>query len=434
MHVARTLRTTALGLAVALVIGSVGVAAAAEAKPTKPGGVTGLAAVVTPHPTSYDVAATWNATANATSYKVALSKSGTTLASATVTTTSWTPTVTTAPGTASLSVRAVAGRRPGKPATISVPLPDVTAPQGSYSSTWDDDTGQATITQDSLTDNLPVSGVTRTVDWGVGSPVDWPTGTTIQHTYPVAAARYTPTVTLEDAAHNVRVVDVPAIVLEDSQAPTGSFSVSPASGWAGFTQVSVTQEGVLADNWSPADHITRSVAWGDGTTTDWTTSDATTHVYATAGTYTPVVTITDEAHNANPVSTSAVQVSTDTGRPKVRLRLPRAKHSVRAWRTLRGTARDAETAVVRVTVKAIEKRAGVWCGYDAVGRRWITARSKARAFARAKAFVLVPGARHRWSAKPAKLRKGTLVYRVRAIDVAKNRSRLVTHRATLTRR
>jgi hypothetical protein len=433
MHVVRTFRMSAAVVAATLAVGAVGTSAA-EAKPTRPGSVSGLAAVVTPHDTSYDVAATWNATPNATSYRVALTKGGTTLASASVKTTSWSKTVTTSPGTASLSVRAVITRKPGKPTSISVVLPDATAPQGSYSSTWDNDTGLATITQDSLTDNVPVSGVTRTVDWGEGAPVAWPTGTTITHTYPVAAARFTPTVTLEDAAHNVAVIDVPAIVLEDSLAPTGSFSVAPATAWARFTTVSVTQQGDLADNWSPTDHIGRSIAWGDGTTTDWTSAVPATHVYATAGSYTPIVTITDEAHNANPVSTSAVQVTADTGRPTVRLKLPRAKHSVRAWRTLRGKATDAETAVATVTLRAVEKRGGSWFGYNAAGHRWVKAGSKAKAFSRATPFVLTTDARHRWAARLARLRKGTLVYKVRATDVAGNRSATVTHRATLTRR
>ena len=52
-----------------------------------------------------------------------------------------------------------------------------------------------------------------------------------------------PTVTLEDAAHNQTVVDVPAVVIKDDEAPTGTFSVAPATGWAALTSVTVTQDG-----------------------------------------------------------------------------------------------------------------------------------------------------------------------------------------------
>jgi hypothetical protein len=435
MHVLRTVRLSAAVLAATLTVGTLGTGAAFAGKPAP--APTGLAATVTAHANgSYDVAASWNASPNATSYRVALTLSGATLSSATVTTTTWTPTVTAAPGNASLSVRAVVGRRPGKTATISVPLPDVTAPRGSYSSTWDNDTGLATITQDSLTDNSPVSGVTRTVSWGEGSPVVWPAGTTtITHTYPVAAKRFTPTVTLEDAAHNVNVVDVPAIVLLDSQAPTGAFAVSPASAWATFTTVTVTQQGALADNWSPPNHITRSVDWGDGTTTDWTSAAPATHLYATAGSYTPVVTITDEAHNANPVSTSGVEVTADTVGPQVRIAAGKPRHSVAAWRTLHGSATDtAGTGVKTVSLKVVEKRGTTWYGYNAVKHTWVKAATRAKAFKRSTTVTRTTNATHHWSLRLRHLTRGTLVAKAWAVDQVANRSVTVSRTATLTRR
>jgi hypothetical protein len=415
-----------------LAVGTVG-ATAAEAKPaTAP---TGLAALVTAHQDgSFGVAATWNAVARATSYRVALKESGTTLASKTVTTTSWSPTVTTSPGNASLSVRAVIARKPGRSATLSVPLPDQVAPQGTYSSAWDNNTGGATITQDSLTDNSPISGVIRTVDWNDGSlPQVWTTGTTLNHSYPLVEKRYVPTVTLEDAALNVRVVDVPAVVINDTEAPTGAFGVGTATAWAKFTSVRVTQSDIN-DNWTPDALIARSVDWGDGTTTAWTTGNSLSHVYATAGSFTPTVTITDEAHNATVVPTSAVTVTADTVGPRVKLVLPTALHSVKTWRTLRGTATDAGTGVKKVSLKAVEKRGGHWYGYNSVQHTWVRAATKAKAFARSKAFSLTTNALHRWSAKLVGLRKGTLVYKVRATDNVANRSAAVVHKARLTAR
>jgi hypothetical protein len=432
MFTLRTLRMPAAVAAAMIAVGTVGAAPAMAGKPAP--APTGLNAEVTPHQNgSYDVATSWNAVANATSYRVTLTKGGTTLSSTTVTATNWTPHVVTTPGNASLSVRGVVGKKPGRIATLTVPLPDGVAPQGSYSSSWNNNTGEATITEDSLTDNLPISGVTRTVDWGVGSPVAWPNGATITHTYSLSEGRYEPKVTLEDAAHNKTVVDVPAIVINDDEAPTGAFSAGPATAWATFTTVTLTQNGALGDNWSPADQISRSVDWGDGTAEDWTTGTTLTHVYAAAGTYQPTVKLTDEAHNTADKPTSDVVVSADTTGPKVKLTLPKPKHSVKAWKKLRGTATDAETGVKSVSLKAVEKRGATWFGYNAATHTWVKAKSKAKAFKKARAFTSTTNAQHRWNARLTKLRKGTLIYKVRATDQVKNRSVTVTHKTTLTK-
>ncbi|HEY2880674.1 PKD domain-containing protein [Nocardioides sp.] len=423
------------GIVLGLVVGAVGTTAA-EAKPSKPGGVTGLAAQVTPGDLTYGVAATWNPVAKATSYRVAITRAGTTLASKTVTTPTWTPVLATTPGTVSLSVRAVIRHQPGKASTISVPLPDVTAPTGIYSSTWDNNTGIATLTQDSLTDDSPTSQVTRMVAWGDGTAaVAWTTGTTLKHTYPLTAARYVPTVTLNDAADNGIVVAVPAVVINDAETPTGTFTAGPASAWAGLTRVRVTQT-ALADNWSPADKITRSVDWGDGATTPWTSGTTLTHVYRTGGTFTPAVTATDEAGNAAILESSAVVVNVDSVAPVVKLLLPkRHRHSVRAWKTLHGTATDtAGTGVKRVRLRVVEKRGGHWYGYRPATNSWVKAASKAKAFARGRGFSLTTNPRHRWAATLSRLTKGTLVYRVSAIDRVGNTSKLVTHTARLTAR
>ena len=85
-----------LGTAAAILAGFALVATAAAvpanaAPPVKPGKVTGLTATVTKTSTGYDVASTWVAATNTTSYQVALVDSlGATLDSGSVTATSWT--------------------------------------------------------------------------------------------------------------------------------------------------------------------------------------------------------------------------------------------------------------------------------------------------------------------------------------------------------
>jgi hypothetical protein len=433
MNGVRTFRMLAGGLTASLLIGAVGTTAA-QAKPTKPGGLTHLTATATPAASgTYTVASSWDAAVGATKYRVAITKGGATLASATVITPSWSPTITSSPGTASLAVTPVAVHRKGSTSSISFTLADVTAPQGSFTSSW---TGtHATITQQTLSDDSGTAGITRTVDWGDGTSVPWTSGTTLNHTY-AGVGRYLPTVTLKDAAGNTGVVAVPAIVIGDTTAPTGTFSVGPITAWAAFTAVTVTQNAVH-DDFSPADHITQSVNWGDGSAPiDWTGTTSVTHVYSAAGSFAPVVTITDEAHNAStPISTSVVVVSADTAAPVLKLLLPKThKRSVNAWKTLRGTATDAPgVGVKQVSLRAVEKRGARWYAYKAATKTWVKAATKAKAFDKAGALSMTTSATHVWAAKLTGLRKGTLVYKVSATDNVGNASSVVTHKATLTR-
>jgi hypothetical protein len=433
MSFARAVRAVAATSVLAMAVGVVTTTSAQAAGKPAPG-PTGLAATVTAHPGGgYDVATSWNAVASATGYRVALTKGGATLSTATVKTTTWSPTVTSTPGNASLSVRAVLGKKPGRASTLTVPLPDDTAPTGAFTSVWDDPTKTATITQSALDDDSGAAGVTRTVTWGDGASSPWASGTTIDHVYP-ALGRYTPTVTLEDAAHNQAVVDVPAIVIGDKVAPTGSFALGGTSAWATLTTVAVTQA-TLADDNSPLANITRTVDWGDGTVADWTGSAPLTHVYAVAGSFAPVVTMTDEAHNSAQATLDTVTVTVDSVGPVVRFVLPKSKHSVRAFTTLKGKATDTGgTGVSKVTVKAVEKRGTAWYGYNAKTKRWVKASSKTRAYGRARAAVVSTGARHLWTVKLSGLRKGTLVYKAFARDRVKNKSATISHQATLTRR
>jgi hypothetical protein len=437
--IVRSFRALATVVAATMAVGMVGTPAA-QAKPTKPGlvTITSATASASSSPGSYAFSSTWTASANATAYKVVLTNAGVTVASTTVSTLGWDENVVTTPGLGTLAVTPVAGHFKGTTVRKNVTFADVTAPRGAYTSTWDNNSGQATITQDSLTDDSPVAQVTRTVNWHetVNSPDEaWTTSAPLTHTYPLTPARYVPTVTLADAAGNTRVVDVPAVVINDKTAPTGAFAAGPANGWAMLTPVTVTQS-TLSDNWSPPTMIARSIDWGDGTITPWATGASVSHVYTTAGSYTPKVTLTDEAHNTSlPIDSSPVVVSADTAAPVVKLLLPRAKHSVRAWKTLRGKATDAAgTGVKNVTLRAIEKRGTRWFAYKTTTRTWVRATTKAKAFAKSGTLTMGTNLRHRWVGKLVGLRKGTLVYKVRATDNVGNVSAALTRSAKLTKR
>lgn len=437
----RTFRVSAGSVAAALLITGVG-ATAADAKPVKPSPAKNLHASATePAIGTYDVAAAWDAASNATSYKISVVSAGTTLATGKVTNLAdpkWDGDVKATPGQVlTVTVRSVAGHVKSRPTSTTLTLRDLIAPSASYTPSWDNTTGDATLTESGLVDDSPVSGVTRTVDWGDGTTTSYAAGAPITHTYaltPAQEVRFAPTVVLQDVAGNSRTVDAPGIVFNDFTAPTGSFTVAPGKAWAKLTKVTVTQT-ALQDDRTPAASITRLVHWGDGTSTAWASGTTVSHVYKSGGSFTPQVTMTDEAHNAATEGTSAVTVKVDSTAPVVKLLLPRKKHSVKAWRTLRGTATDtAGTGVKRVSLRAVEKRSGHWFGYNANTHRWLRAATKAKAFARSRAFALTTNSRHRWAATLAGLRKGTLVYQVWATDKVNNRSVKVTHKTKLTKR
>ena len=418
-----------------------GVSDSAQAKPpVKPGNVTGLSITsMTQEDATYTVEAGWNTATNATSYLVKLtniernrSRSG-----------AGDGPVVRRHHHAS---RGRQGDRLGDPlqrqATWShdrhVRLPSRLHRSGrdlhrSARTTLAD--GNVTVTQTSVSDNLSAPAqLTQSIDWGDGSPNSTGPGTqtTFPHAYPTTPAVHHPVVTLTDGAGN-DVTYTLAAAVNDLSAPTGTFAVSPATGYARWTTVTLTQQ-AIGDNLSAEADIARSVDWGDGPAEPWTTGTTLTHTYDAAGTYDPTVTLTDEANNASaPLATSAVTVTADTVKPVVRLRLPTTnKQSVSKWTTLRGRATDAQTGVRNVRVKVVEKRHGTWYAYRADTGRWATAASQRGAWKKATLSTVTPNGR-RWSVPVKRLRVGLLVYRAAARDNVGNSSAWRTHQQLLTR-
>jgi PKD domain-containing protein len=96
--------------------------------------------------------------------------------------------------------------------------------------------------------------------------------------------------------------------------PTASYALDSTAIWAG-QRVTLTESGVTDDTTAP-DAITRTVAWGDGTTEQLAVGRPTgAHVYPTVGSYQITVTLNDgTADGAGVFSTgSAVTVTTAPG-------------------------------------------------------------------------------------------------------------------------
>lgn len=407
----------------------------AEAAPNKIGPVKGLDVTITKPAERYVVASDWNDLVGATAYRVSLSIGGTVLSSDKVTQSDWTVSTTSGAGSkVTVKVIPLAGKRPGRQTSAFATLPDLTAPRGTFEVVQTETGGRdATIVQLSLSDDVTAEqSILRTINWGDGTPTQaWSSAT---HSYPADMAAYEPTVTLEDAAGNVRVVHLAAVVVGDHLPPTGAFGATSA-GWARWTKIALTETTPVDDDFvDPANVITRTVAWGDGTTDTWTGSASPTHVYAVADTYTPAVTLTDAAGNEQETTANPVVVTADTGRPTVSVKKPATRRTwVRTWATLHGKATDAATGVKVVRLRLIEKRGTTWYAYRSSSRRWVRGgTTQAAALRRATMPKVKPNAKGNWSYKVSGLRKGRFVIQAKALDNVKNKSELRTVSQSLT--
>jgi hypothetical protein len=316
---------------------------------------------------------------------------------------------------------------------------DTQPPTGTFTTTPTNASTGSTVhvVQQAIHDNVtPDNLIDRQVDWGDGSPTQhWTSGTTLAHVYRNAGT-FTPQVVLTDQAGNssgpISATAVTVTVSADHQPPSGTFTTEPATAWADIDAVTLMQTS-LADNVTPANLIDRRVDWGDGTKVSWGSGTTLTHVYHSGGTFTPKVTLTDQAGNSASVNSSSVAVTADSFAPVVTITVPRHRHHVVSWRPVRGTAVDAGTGVTTVSVKAVEKRGRTWYAYHASSHSWVKASTRARALARSTTFHVHVNGKHRWHTKLAHLRQGRLVLQVWAKDQVKNRSVTVTHRVNLNR-
>lgn len=401
------------------------------------GPVTNLAATPTATDPGYRIDATWSPLAGAAKYNVSLlGAGGTVLSQGTVTSTAWSVSTQEKAGQ-QLAIKVVGvnnRNKKSKPATVAVNLPDVTAPHATYRVSSEGGTG--TITQVTLSDDVSTSAqITRRVNWG-GGFVDWQAGESVSHEF-AATGMYHPEVKVTDQAGNSRtyVLNLP---IGDEEAPSGTYQANPGNVWvkpAG--QVTLTQL-TLADEFSAKADIARLVIWGDDSAPEsWTTGDTITHTYTTAGTYTPVVQLTDEAGNVTNVDASTIVAASDEVAPTSAVSRPtKAAKRASKWRTVRGSATDvAGTGVEVVSIRAVQKRGQAWYAYNALKAKWVKAGSaKASAVRKSRPAEVATTELDTWSYKFGSMRKGKLLLKVQSSDRAGNVSQPVKVSQKLTRR
>jgi hypothetical protein len=411
-------------------------------KPVKIGPVQNLAATPSKPGAAYLVTSSWDALTGAARYDVSLlSSAGTVLASDRVTSPGWLVNTTLGAGSV-VRVKVVpvstTGRR-GTAASTSVVLPDLTPPVGTYSVTKSQPAeNDVTVTQDSLTDDGSTPAeITRSIDWAdPNDSVDgfepWSTGVNLTHHF-VADGVYHASVHLVDKAGNSDDVPV-TIAVNDHMAPSATYAAGPARPWARWSRVTLTESG-LTDNFSAPSSVTRVVDWGDGSgKTTWAQNTTADHVYSTAGSYTPTVTLTDEAGNSADVSATPLTVVADSTAPVLRFSAPRQRvRYVDSWRTLRGTVTDAGVGAAKVRVKAVEKRGTAWYAYRPATGTWSRYATKTRALSKAGLVQVIPSSTGTWSARINRLRRGTLVLSMTAVDNVGNGSSPTGVRQVLSR-
>lgn len=224
---------------------------------------------------------------------------------------------------------------------------------------------------------------------------------------------------------------------QDTVAPEGEYTVSGGSEvWATYTKVSLS-EVTLSDNFTADGDIRRVVNWNDGTAhVRWTSGTTLRHVYDTAGTYRPVVRLTDPSGNTTRVETGSVLVRSDSTPPRATLTRPEVDGaSLASWRGLDGRTGDGTgSGVAKIRLRVVEKRGTAWYAYDGHTRSWVRAGStRASATKLSRLAVFRPTTAHDWTYRLRGLRKGLLVTRVSARDRVGNVSTPIAYQQSLTR-
>lgn len=440
-------RFAALGAAGAMVLAAAPAMARPAAKPGKVNNVKIAVADIALGGTAYSVPASWSASTKTTDYQVKLVNSaGTVLNSNSgITATQWTARTNADAGT---MVRVVVtpfnGTRKGQPAQSNlVPLPDLSAPMGTFSMSKADKAYKVTLSQLTLADNVTAqANISKVVHWGDGVDTDWNGSSSLDHTYatpnPITDVdRYTASITLSDTATPANSVTLPLgdVVVNDFTPPTGTFAVASSSAWTSYSPVSLTESAVDDGAGSPANNIERTVSWGDGSSDSWTSGAVPTHVYSTDGLHHVTVTLTDEAGNvSDPIPAGDVTSATDATAPAVKFKYPAKPRNVaKKWRTLRGTVTDAGVGAKQVQLKVIEKRGRAWYSYKPGTHRWVKAGTVRKAWTKAGLAKVTPSATGTWAQGVAGVRKGTLTYRAKGVDNVGNASGWLAHSQKLTR-
>lgn len=165
---------------------------------------------------------------------------------------------------------------------------------------------------------------------------------------------------------------------EDFRALTGPFRAGEDIYWdedadtdtlIGF-QVKQT---ALADDTTATNQIVRQIRLDTGRPAQlWKQSPATL-VYHSAGTYHPEVVLTDQYGNVSTISLPAITVSLDNTAPVIRITRPRPalRGRIGGWRVIRGTLVDHQSGPALAGAMVAQRRGRIWWVYDFDEEIWV---------------------------------------------------------------
>jgi PKD repeat protein len=183
--------------------------------------------------------------------------------------------------------------------------PPVARPGGPYSS-------EATVNFNGSASSDPQGNYPLTYDWDFGDGTPHGTGATPSHTY-TADGTYTVTLVVTDATGDVSAPATTTATIANV-APT----VNAGPDKSVETGQPVTVSATFSDPGTDDAPWSYTIDWGDattpetGTTSDQSAAITATHTYATAGTYTAMVTVTDKDGGSGS-DVFSVNVSDPTG-------------------------------------------------------------------------------------------------------------------------
>ncbi|PRY28759.1 PKD domain-containing protein [Pseudosporangium ferrugineum] len=222
--------------------------------------------------------------------------------------------------------------------------PALAASTGSYSldTTALSPGQQVTLTQTAFQDDTPDTVPTITVAWGDGGTTSLESTTTsVKHTY-ASAGSFPVTVKIaDDGAEPVTVTNATVTV------SSGTFKFNPTWNW---TWPDGGHEANLQLGTIPSNTTRVWVAWGDGETSLVNKANTSVKHYYGFGTFTAKVTL-ESPQGKVEKSAGTYTLKADTYAPTASLKVPSSPSKASSWKTIQGTASDAQIGMDAVGVQ-----------------------------------------------------------------------------------
>ena len=233
----------------------------------------------------------------------------------------------------------------------------------SSASIW---TGQSvTLKQGSFTDSTPDTAPAVTVTWGDGAQTpSSATSTTETHTYS-AAGSYTVKVQIVDDGVTTEVSNPLTVA-----AATGTFAFSPTWHW---TWPGGGHEATLKLSGIPSNTTKVWVKWGDGETSLVNKANTSVkHYYAfgSTGKYYANV-ILENPQGKVTKSAGTYTLKEDTYKPSATLKVPSSPSKASSWKTIQGTAKDAQIGIDSVGVQLWKWTSSKDYYYNFSTKKWV---------------------------------------------------------------